>query len=505
MKKASQHWSELDNARRSLLSRWETLAGYTVPRVCLPGNANDKTADIRHDWQAFGAQAVNHVVNKLMLTLFAPSRPFMRLELSAQARQEFGNIPEDALDDILAEAERKAIKELDSRQDIRPKLYQTLQNLVVTGNACLHFPKESKGQFRSFYSRNWTVQRTATGQVYRLVIRERYRFAEFEPDVQAAYLAHRPTVKAEEELSHYTVCLLNVKGGYDTWQAVEDIDLGEDFRGKYKDYASLPFKVISWSLADNADYGAGLVEDYMGDFAALSALSEAQVKGAILSSEFRWLVNPAGMTSVEDLADSENGAALPGVAGDIAPLTPGHSANLQVVQAVAQEYTQRIARGFLLTSGVTREAERVTAEEIRMQAAELETSLGGAYSRIAAELQHPIATWLLKVIDIHVDGKSLNISIVTGLDALSRSGDLDSLRAALTDIANLNALGPELLGVLQVQNIFATIFTGHGLSGGKFVKSQEQMAEEQQAAQQAQMQQEAASAGIEAGVNQSLV
>lgn len=121
----------------------------------------------------------------------------------------------------------------------------------------------------------------------------------------------------------------------------------------------MPYKVITWQLADNADYGSGLVEDYAGDFAAMSAMSEAQVRAAILACEFRWLVNPAGFTKPEDLEESENGAALPGNENDITPLTPGTGNNLQIIANVLESYVRRIGQGFLLASAVTRDAERV--------------------------------------------------------------------------------------------------------------------------------------------------
>ena len=72
-KKAARHWSEMDNKRRALLTRWVRYASYTIPRICLPSQFSEKSDELKHDWQAVGAQAVNHVVNKLMLALFAPS------------------------------------------------------------------------------------------------------------------------------------------------------------------------------------------------------------------------------------------------------------------------------------------------------------------------------------------------------------------------------------------------------------------------------------------------
>ena len=499
-KKAARHWSELDNKRRSLLTRWERYASYTIPRICLPSQFSEKSDELKHDWQAVGAQAVNHVVNKLMLALFAPSRPFMRLELTSTARAQLAEqVDEAMIDDILGEGERKAIKHMDTRGDIRPALHLGLSNLVITGNALFKFPESKGDKFRCLYCRDWAVQRSGSGEVLRLATREKYAFGELEEAVQEAYRSMRPGAKSDEEVTHYVIILRNAKGGYDLKQFINDCYLGEDFDGAYKDYAALPYKVITWQLADNADYGSGLVEDYAGDFAATSAMSEAQVRAAILACEFRWLVNPAGFTKPEDLEESENGAALPGNEKDITPLTPGTGNNLQIITSVLESYVRRIGQGFLLATAVTRDAERVTAQEIRMQATELETSLGGAYSRIAVELQTPIAIWLLEEIDLKIDGKAINLSIVTGLDALSRSGDLDALRQAMVDINTVNALPPQAQDWLNLGAIYSTIMNGHGLPSGKYVKDAQTVAQEQQARAAAEQQQQINAASAQAG------
>lgn len=499
-KKAARQWGELDNKRRMLLSRWERYASYTLPRICLPERFSEKSDELKHDWQSVGAQAVNHVVNKLMLALFAPSRPFMRLELSAAARAELGGAVDEAtIDDILGEGERKAMRQMDTRGDIRPALFLGLANLVVTGNACFKFPETKEDKFRCLYARDWAVQRTASGVVLRLATREKYAFSELEQKAQDAYRTQRPGQRPDDEITHYTIICRNARGGYDLKQFINDCYLGEEFDGAYKDYDEMPYKVITWQLADNADYGSGLVEDFAGDFAAISAMSEAQIKAAILACEFRWLVNPSGFTKPEDLENSENGAALPGNDKDITPLTPGTGPNLEIIGAVLADYVRRVGQGFLLASAVTRQAERVTAQEIRQQATELETSLGGAYTRIAVELQTPLGNWLLEEVNLKVDGKSLQLSIVTGLDALSRSGDLDALRAALEDINLVNVLPPQAHQWLQLGAIYSTIINGHGLPAGKYVKAEEQVQQEQQAQAQAEQQQQINAASAQAG------
>jgi hypothetical protein len=265
----------------------------------------------------------------------------------------------------------------------------------------------------------------------------------------------------------------------------------------------LPYRVLTWDLSDDANYGTGLMEDYKGDFAALSTLSKAQVIGAVLASEFRWLVNPAGMTSAADFEASENGAAIPGVKGDIELVESGKAADLAIIGQTNAEYISRIGRGFLLGSSVTRDAERVTAEEIRMQANELESSLGGAYSRLAVDFQIPMAYWLMDTVGLGINGTQFIPSIVTGLDALSRNGDLEDLKLWLADLAALSSLPPELIARLKVDELSKALAAPRRIKVDAYLKSNEQIAQEQAQARQAEQESMQAQATTQMAVDAS--
>jgi hypothetical protein len=281
---------------------------------------------------------------------------------------------------------------------------------------------------------------------------------------------------------------------------VDEFKLPDIFDGKYTE-DNCPYRALTWELHDDNDYGTGLCEQIAGDLASLSVLSEAEVKGAILASEFRWLVNPAGSTRPEDVEQSENGAALPGTKDDIVPLNSGTGASMQYIDTVATRYINRIGKAFLLGSAVVRDAERVTAEEIRMQANELETTLGGVYSRMAVDFQGPMAFWLTKLTGVTLNGKGITPMVITGLDALSRNGDLDNLKMALQDLASVAGMPPQALAVLQWDAIAKAIFMGRGVAYKDYVKSADQIAADQQQEQQAALAQQAAGpvAGAVAG------
>jgi hypothetical protein len=387
--------------------------------------------------------------------------------------------------DALAEGERKVTRGLDQTPGFRPMLYVLLQNLIALGNVVLHLP-EDNSPVRLYNIRNYCVRRTGTGELKQLIIRQCLMFDELDPKVQESVKAHKGggRFNKDSKVHLFKMIARDSSGGYDVSQWVDDIRLPKEFDGYYKTYDDLPYRVLTWKILPEADYGTGLVEDYAGDFSALSALSEAQVKAAVLASEFRWMVRPNGMTTAEDLEDSENGSVIPGTPEDVNIVDSKKAQDIVAIQGVNAEYITRIGRGFLLGSAITRQAERVTAEEIRMQATELETSLGGAYSRIALEVQAPVGRWLLTKQKLSLRNTQIVMTIVTGLDALSRSGDLDALRGALQDLGNIGMLSPEMRATLKLSAIASTIFNGHGLAKDKFVYSEQEIQQSQQVQQE---------------------
>lgn len=490
---ASSRWEELDGQRRGFISRCELYAAYTLPKICPPDNYDQNNYELSHDFQAVGAQATNNLANKIMLALFAPSRPFFRADPddNMKARLKAQQVTETAIAQVLSQAEKSAVQKLDQLA-LRPKMYEVIKHLIVTGNVLLFL---DEGSTRVMGLKKYVVRRNAAGEVVELVIGDRVRVDELGDDVRAVIREKRPEV----EVNHYRWIRRDGRGDYRMSQWVDTQQLPLQFNGKWpKD--KLPYRVLTWDLSDGADYGTGLVEDYRADFAGLSALSRAQVVGAVLASEFRWLVNPAGLTKPEDLEQSANGAALPGQEGDINLIQSGKSADLQTTLSIATEYVNRIGRGFLLGASLVRNAERVTAEEIRLLANELETSLGGAYSRLAVDIQLPMALWLMDMIGLTMDGSGFTPTVVTGLDALSRNGDLEELKALFTDLAILGQLPESLQARLKWEPIMAAFGAARRQDTSQFLKSDQEVAAEQQAAREAQMQQDAAKGAVDASV-----
>jgi hypothetical protein len=463
---AQSTWNRLNDGRASMMRRMEKLSAYTLPHLLLPDGWEANQDGIAHDFQSFGAQAVNHLATKLMLSMFAPTRPFMRLDPTPalKALAKASDFPVEDLENLLAQGEREAIKELDSMA-ARPKLFDLFKNLIVLGNSVLILPEDAEGEEpRVIGLRRFCVKRSLDGKLHTLIIREQVKKDELSEEAQALV----PKKDGHSPVEYFIMVRRDGADKYCVTHWVDDQQMAD----KKKDYPSvdLPYRVIAWNLADYADYGTGLCEEYMGTLAALSTVSAAAIKSAVLASEFRWLANPAGMTRPEDFNDSENGQCLPGVEGDLSLVqAAAEVANaLGVQRQLAQDYSNVLGRGFLMAGAVTRDAERVTAEEIRMIAQELETGLGGAYSRLAVDVQLPLGRYLLRRVKLQLKGNQIKPTIVTGLDALSRNGDLEALKAYISDVAQITALPPEVLRYLPMSVILKDLATGRGLDGKKY-------------------------------------
>ena len=215
-----------------------------------------------------------------------------------------------------------------------------------------------------------------------------------------------------------------------------------------------------------------------------------------------FLVNPNGTTRAKTLAESPNGAISQGNAADVSVLQLNKFNDFRVAQETINQIKDRLGHAFLLTSGVVRQAERVTAEEIRMLSIELESALGGLYSLLSTELQMPMVNRLLVVMKKkkslpELPKNVVNPVIITGVEALGRGNDLQKLDLFLAGAAQV--VGAEAVAqFVNVSEYFKRRATSLGIKTQELIKSPEEMQQEAQQAQQMQMMQAAIPNGVNA-------
>jgi hypothetical protein len=481
--------------RESVISRCEVYAGWTIPSVFPVAEINDSTEQ-QGDYQSVGAQAVTNLSNKIMMALFQPSKPFFRINLSNEERNKVmgeSGLTSAQVDAALAEAEREAMRELEAI-NARVVMNDVMQQLIITGNTVLYMPDDGDRKLQSYSLRDFAIKRDLRGNMIKLIIREVKQVLALPDELAATARAHGYNDK--DEVSIYTgVCRYDDEK-YVVWQELESVAYAHTNVGKYtKD--TLPWLPLTWNLVRNNDYGSGLVETYAGDFHTLSTLAETILDFTTVVTDVKFLVNPAGMTDPKVLNQAKSGSYVHGLETDIFVLTANVTDATNFLTNQFESVSRRIGAGFLLNTLVTRQAERVTAEEIKMQAHELESSLGGVYSRLASELQIPLAKRLLK--KLNKAFANVKPVIVTGLESLSRNSELDNLRAFFQDLISLADVPQQVSARIDYNNLIATLGAGHGVAFEKFLKDEKTAQADMAKAAQAQAQ----AAGMEAGAIES--
>lgn len=210
------------------------------------------------------------------------------------------------------------------------------------------------------------------------------------------------------------------------------------------------------------------------------------------------LVNPNGLTKIKHLSEAKNGGFALGRIEDVQPLQANKYYDLQVAQAEADKIERRLNRIFVMKAAIQRQAERVTAEEIRVMAQDLEEALGNYYSIMCKEFQkayvkitfHHMKKEKGKALPDLVRDKSIKLTVTTGLEALGRSSDLNKLVTFWDLMGKVAPLASQLGG--KVEPIANTIAASLNLDIDGFFYSEEERAEQAKQAQQQSLLEKAA-------------
>lgn len=485
-------------ARSTYLNDAKKFARWTIPSLLsfnekLPSNSKSDTPDIHTPkYDSIGAEAVNFLANKIVLTFFPPQRPFFRLRAdnSSDVAQEAMQDKEMAerVSSILSSLEREALLKFNGIA-ARADLVTAALHLIVTGNGLLYY----NGKETRFYDLNrYIVERDISGGVVKLIIEDGLIYGTLSDEYKKLLIKH--DFEYDDIVPLYTkVEWVASKQKYKVQQSLEDIIVpGQE--NVYYEKDELPYIPLAWQLTAGEHYGRGMVEMYKGAFAAVNALSREMTLLGVIASKIIFLVNPSSTTlanKIDELGTCESGTFFIGMPEDLNVVNVNKLNDATIVTTMLQEHTQLIRRVFLMDSAVQRDAERVTAEEIRRVAQQLETSFGGVYSRLSIAWQKPMAVIALKEVEkLVAKEKWLNIDIVTGLESISRSAEVEDLLSWLQSLQIFNGLSPEVMMRINMDDAIRRLAQGYNIDIGSYeglLKSAAQVQQEMQQMQQQQM------------------
>ncbi|MFA0994142.1 portal protein, partial [Klebsiella pneumoniae] len=163
-------------------------------------------------------------------------------------------------------------------------------------------------------------------------------------------------------------------------------------------------------------------------------LTDYQIESLII----RHVYNAQGGFDVESAVNSRNGDWISGNVNAVQNYESGSYQKMNEIRLGLEAIMQRLNVAFMYT-GNMREGDRVTAYEIARNADEAEQVLGGVYSQLSQNMHLPLAYLLLyevrKDFIQAIDRQEIELNILTGLQALSRSSENQALLVAANEIA----------------------------------------------------------------------
>ncbi|WEM05526.1 head-tail adaptor [Ralstonia phage BOESR1] len=479
-KTAAAIYHKLETDRRPFLERGQECSTLTIPTL-LPKEGHSSGSKLPTPWQSVGARGVNNLASKLLLTLFPANAPFFRLAIDdftiEKLTQQEGM--RGKVEEGLNKIERSVMNEIEGNA-IRVGAFEGLKHLIVAGNVLFYLPPD--GGVRVFHLDRYVVRRDPMGNVLDIITKENVS-----PDaLPEGLLPPEKEGKADErDVDKPIELFTHIYRDGKKWRVYQEVK-GKKVPGTDGAYPidKCPWIPVRLTKIDGENYGRGYVEEYLGDVKTLEGLAQAMVEGSAAAAKVLFLVKPNGTTSINDVANAESGAFREGNKDDITVLQLEKFNDFRVVMDMMTSITERLSFAFLLNSAVQRNGERVTAEEIRFMANELETALGGLYSVLSQELQLPFVKRIMYQMEKQKRLPTLPSGVVkpvvvTGIEALGRGNDLNRL----IQFGELAAQAAQLPPELNKDDYLTRAGTALGIDMKGLVKSPEEIAQQNQQAQ----------------------
>lgn len=494
-------WEAMGSEKGDLVARCEQYARWTLPGIC-PVEGSEKTQAL-DSYVIPGPRFTNNLSNKIVEAMFPHTRPFFNVNLSMEMQKK---IRQEAGEEALAAIKHESRKESRFVEDYamskldlvkyRPIAVLVAQHLIVTGNVLIRrLPDNSRVEYGV---KDYGIRRSVSGDAMEIVLRDAVSLDELPEDVQETIQKKAPQVKdktvgatTQTTPKPYELFTRFWKKGK-RWlqeQECEGIQVGTRQGYSLRDFPCIP---LTWSLSRGENYARGLVEEHSKLFHNLDITGEALFDIFQISADIKWVVSPASLLDIVELNNSKRGSFHLGMPEDIQALSNDKVKELGVLLSSVERMERELSMVFLVGSGTIRDAERVTAQEVQLNALELETAFGGLYSRLAMDWQKREAEYLVASLQIKALSSTdlFSVTITTGMETLSREGHLQNFRHAIADLQLLDGVPDEIRGVINPLKVAAFVFMQRGVDINEFMFTQQELEERQAQAQKREQQQQ---------------
>jgi hypothetical protein len=513
----AKRYRALESDRNYYLERARTSARLTLPYLIPlsdePYAHQSQTFPL--PWNGIGARGVHNLASRLLLALLPPTETFFRFTIDeiemAKSEQQMaaaGANPEalgkskSEFDLALARLERAVLRSIETSND-RVAVHEMLLHLVVSGNVLMYVSDEG---LKCFHLNRYVCRRDLMGNPIEAIVCEQLSVESLPENARRLLEEQDGEVEGivdddampEYERSVRIYTHIEWEGKKVKWyQEIKDQEIpGSRGTATINESPWLPLRMYR---IDGQGYSPGYVEAAcIADLQTAEALSQAIAEGSLVSAQVKHLVKPSGIANPKKLAEAPNGAYLPGNPDDVFTIQVNKAADLNVAAQGLARIEARLAQAFMLAD--VRDSERTTAEEVRLQALQIENSLGSIYAILTTEFQQPYVARKLAILTRKGKLPKLPEDLVkpvvsVGLAAVGRGNDLEKTARFMTILQQ--SLGPQGIATyVMPAELIRRLAGAMGMDIIGLVKTDEQLAAEQQQQQQMAMVQQAMASGM---------
>ena len=497
-----KRYKALESDKRFFIDTAKDCCRYTIPALLSYFEDNSRVYDIEYPYQCLGANGISNLASKLLTALTPSSLPFFKFIISdygliqerSQEIADFRIIVDKMLSDYALQ-----VTDLIKTSNDTSFLYEMWQLLLVSGNVLIKDPDDNSN-IRIYSLRDYCVRRDRAGTPVEIVLKENISPVVLPKEIleqikakldMPSEVQELPSDERNEQKGYniYTYCKREQEYWY-IHQEVKGIIISGTEQKVPLD--ACPFIALRIFNGAGEDYSRSYVSNYLGDLKSLDGLSQASIEAAAMISKHILLVDPTGLTDKDDVAEALNGETIDGRPSDVSFLQAQKGYDLRTVSEEASKIEERLNRAFLVTNGMIRDAERVTREEIRAVAKEIEEALGGLYSTCSHSFQVPYLKRKLyklrKMKLLPPLDKNIKPVIVAGFEALGTNSEKDNLIEFMNYARDLT--GGNFGAVFKTNNLIKKVASIMSINLDGLIYTDEELEQQKAQAMQQQTQQQ---------------
>jgi len=498
-------WQDDDSSRAEVMKRKRLCAALTKPWL-LPPDGQNEDAKLIETYQDIGANGVTALTGHILLESYPLDNPYFSFSPSPEVEYDPAVDPQmlqEAKDQLfLIELALQALMESSRITDgsnrrvlgFRSNKARAIDQYIVLGDV-LEFI-DSDYRITPIRFDNYVTRRDSSGDVVYHIVREGVDPLAKLDEKQLEQLKIKPAeamLKNVKQRSKtmYTICEwqpLSKK-----WLISQEID-GQKFNEADKKFS--PFVSTVFELSPPEHYGRSLIEQHLGELRSLNEIEMRALDIIGIIAKYVPVLGHQCLTRPEDLEKPSGvpirGDVRGGVVQDIGILQPNKTGDMMIVNQQIERKREALGKSFLSQAESLPTGDRVTRAAVDRVGSEIDMARGSSLAGFAEQNQLPTLRYFFaqaqddKLIRWFSEQarKGIQIRSLTGVAAINRA---QQMRRLLTLTQVMQQFGPQMLGRID-EGILAQILVRYsGFYESGLVKTNAQMAKEQQTAMQQQL------------------